>query len=116
MLERLAVPSTDVLPPRAEVDLSARAMREVTMKIVGMQATHVATWNVAGDDIAECAPEQYKKKEKALWLRSTLERWSDVDILAVQESPSRKAMGALSGVFRQAGGSMKKTMVRKTHK
>ena len=77
------------------------------MKIVGMQATHVATWNVAGDDLAECAPVQYKKKEKALWLRSTLERWSDVDILAVQESPSREAMGALSGVFRQVGGSMK---------
>ena len=108
VLERLEVASTDVVPPQAEVaDLSVRAMREVTMKMVGMQATHLATWNVAGDDLAECAPVQYRKEEKAWWLRSTMERWSDVDILAVQESPSLVAMGALSGVFRQVGGSMK---------
>ena len=72
---------------RGSADLSSRALREVSVKGEGMQATHVVSWNIAGRDKAEAAPEKFSEVDKAAWLRSMLERWSHVDILAVQESP-----------------------------
>jgi len=55
LLERLATSSTEGAALRATSDLSARALKEVTKKVVGMQATHVVTWNIAGDDVAKDA-------------------------------------------------------------
>ena len=102
LLERLATSSTEGAALRATSDLSARALKEVT-KVVGMQATHVVTWNIAGDDVAKDAMKGFSKADKSAWLRSVFERWSEVDILAVQESPTSAALEALSGMYRLLG-------------
>ena len=80
MLERLASASTEGASLSGGGDLSARAVREVSKKVVGMQGTHMVTWNVAGDDVASGALKNFKKEDKAAWLRNIAERWSDVDI------------------------------------
>ena len=78
-------------------------MREVSVKGVGMQATHVVTWNIAGSDKAEAAPETFSVFDKGAWLRSTLERWSHVDILALQESPPASQLAGLAAMYKLLG-------------
>ena len=103
VLERLASASTEGASLSGGGDLSARALREVSKKVVGMQGTHMVTWNVAGDDVASGALKNFKKEDKAAWLRNIVERWSEVDILAVQESPTPGVMAALTGLYRLLG-------------
>ena len=103
LLELLAGSGAAAVPVRRDADLSARAMREVSAKGVGMQATHVVTWNIAGSDKAEAAPEKFSVFDKWAWLRSTLERWSHVDILALQESPQASQLAGLAATFRLLG-------------
>ena len=45
VLERLASASTEGASLSGGGDLSARALREVSKKVVGMQGTHMVTWN-----------------------------------------------------------------------
>jgi len=59
---------------RATSDLSVRALREVKKKVVGMQGTHVVTWNIAGHDVAKDAMEGFGGADKVVWLRSVFDR------------------------------------------
>ena len=103
LMELLAGSVAGAVPLRGSADLSSRALREVSVKGEGMQATHVVSWNIAGHDKAEAAPEKFSEVDKAAWLRSMLERWSHVDILAVQESPQAEHLVGLRGMYRLLG-------------
>ena len=47
--------------------------------------------------------EGFGGADKAVWLRSVFDRWSDVDIVAVQESPTSAELGGLAGRFKLLG-------------
>ena len=47
------------LPSHRESDVSARAMRKASLHVLGMQATHVVTWNIVGEEKAEAAQEKF---------------------------------------------------------
>ena len=93
LMELLAGYVAGAVPLRGSADLSSRALREVSLKGEGMQATHVVSWNIAGRDKAEAAPEKISEVDKAAWLRSMLERWSHVDIFCSAGKSAGRAFG-----------------------